>query len=143
MSNTVDRNEAGDIISEGELDAFAVRVGDCFNDSQEILDAENTIIQEVPGLPCSEPHDNEVYAVFDLSLETFPGNDSMSDLAMEECQKQFESFVGNSYGGSILDILVMSPTQESWSRMGDREVTCSIFYMDGEKLTGSIKNSGI
>jgi len=139
------RDESGNIVGEGEVSAFSMRVGDCFNDSQEVIDAggDEVVLEAVAGLPCSEPHDNEVYAVLDLSLERFPGGEEIYDLARDECVERFESFVGVSYEASILDIMHVYPTEESWSRGGDREVICAIYHMEADKTTGSMNDSGI
>ena len=137
-----DRDESGTIISEGDIDAFAMRVGDCFSDSPGILDG-SAEVQDVAGLPCSEPHDNEVYAVFDVSLDLFPGDESLFDLSTAACRKRFKSFVGKSYDYSILDMFAIYPTDESWSQLNDREGICAVYRVDYKKLTGSTKGSGI
>ena len=136
------RDESGNIISEGEIDAFAMRVGDCFDDSPEIIDS-SAEVQDVPGLPCSEPHDNEVYAVFDVSFDAFPGDESMFDLSTDACLKRFKGFVGKSYEESSLDLFAIYPTYDSWSQLNDREVICAVYRVDYKKLTGSAKGLGI
>ena len=100
-------------------------------------------VQDVAGLPCSEPHDNEVYAVFDVSLDLFPGDESLFDLSTDACRKRFKNFVGKSYDDSILDMFAIYPTDESWSQLNDREVICAVYRVDYKKLTGSTKGSGI
>ncbi len=142
FANDADRDESGIIVSEGEIDAFAMRVGDCFDDSPELTDA-SIEVQDVAGLPCSEPHDNEVYAMFDVSLDAFPGDESMFDLSTDACLKRFKSFVGKSYDESILDLFAIYPTAESWSQVNDREVICAVYRVDYKKMTGSSKSSGI
>ncbi len=67
-----DRDDSGAIVAEGALDAFQMRVGDCFDDGT-VFAEENNEVDSVPGVPCSKPHDNEVYAVFDLSAASFSG----------------------------------------------------------------------
>ncbi len=142
FTNDADRDESGNIVGEGEIDAFAMRVGDCFDDSPEITDP-SAEIQAVAGLPCSEPHDNEVYAVFDVSFDTFPGDASMFDLSTDACHKRFKSFVGKSYDESVLDLFAIYPTDDSWSQLNDREVICAVYRVDYKKLTGSAKGLGI
>src|SRR5215510_8685518 len=115
-----ERDETGAIVAEGGVDAFQVRVGDCFDDGST-FDDEN--VNSVPGVPCSDPHDNEVYAVFDVAMTTFPG-DAMSDMAHEGCLQRFEAFVGTDYESSSLDIATLYPSAESW-RENDREVVCA------------------
>ncbi len=140
-----DRDESGNIVSAGELSVFSMRAGDCFNDSQEVIDAGGDAVeaQDLAALPCTEPHDNEVYAVFDLSLERFPGAEALSDMASDQCLERFESFVGMSFEESILGIYPIYPTEESWSQSSDREIVCAVYHVELEKLTGSMKGSGI
>ena len=144
-ANDADRDESGNIIGEGQIDAFAMREGDCFNDTQDILDSgvAGGEVQDLPGLPCSEPHDNEVYAAFDVFFDSYPGQKSMLEAANDQCLKRFDSFVGRPYDESVLDILPIYPTNDSWSRMNDREVICAIYHIDLKKLTGSMEGSRI
>ena len=142
--NDADRDDSGNIVSAGDMSVFALRVGDCFNDPPEILGSDELAeIMETEAIPCSEPHDNEVYANFDVSLRTFPGDEEIRALSFDECAERFESFVGMSYAESILDIFYLAPTAESWSQRNDREISCAIFHLEGEKLTGSMSGSGI
>ncbi|MEM7431502.1 MAG: septum formation family protein [Pseudomonadota bacterium] len=134
----VDRDESGAIVDGGSLDAFDMRVGDCFDDPSEYDDE----VFSLPGVPCSEPHDNEVYAVFDVSMSSYPGEDEIGYVAQERCLEYFEGFVGLDYDSSTLDIFPFYPTSESWGQ-GDREVVCAIFDMNTQKLVGSVKGSGI
>ena len=51
-----DRDGTGSIVDAGSVDAFEVRVGDCFDDAG----ANDTEVTSIPGVPCSEPHDVQV-----------------------------------------------------------------------------------
>jgi hypothetical protein len=138
-----DRDSAGAIVDEGRIDAFQIRVGDCFNDTSTMSSDEEVEILNVPGVPCSEPHDNEVYAVFDLSITNFPAGDAMADLAFNSCLERFEPFVGKGYASSSLDILPIYPTLDSWKQRNDREVIRGVFDMNLAKLQGSVQGSGL
>jgi len=138
-----DRDSTGAIVDEGRIDAFQMRVGDCFNDTSAMSSDEEVEIVNVPGVPCAEPHDNEVYAVFNLGITTFPEGDGMADLAFDSCRKRFEPFVGKDYASSSLDILPIYPTLDSWKQRNDREVICGVFDMNLAKLQGSVQGSGI
>jgi hypothetical protein len=94
-------------------------------------------------VPCTEPHDNEVYATFDVDYESFPGDDVMAEHAFDECLARFEGFVGTVYEESTLDITTLYPSSQSWSRQGDREVICAVYDMNLDKLTGSVEDSAI
>ncbi len=53
FTNDAERDESGNIVSEGQIDAFALQVGDCFNDSQAIIDSGSSEVEvhDVAGLP--------------------------------------------------------------------------------------------
>lgn len=138
-----DRDSTGAIVEEGNVSAFQMRVGDCFQDSSSASAQDGYEVSEVHGVPCSEPHDNEVFSVHDLDLATFPDGDAIVDLAMSSCLERFEGFVGKDYESSSLDITAMYPTRESWSRQNDHEVVCAVYDMNLNKLVGSAAGSGL
>ena len=132
-----DRDDTGAIVGEGNVDAFQVRVGDCFDDGSSLDE-----ISSLPGVPCADPHDNEAYAVFDVTIESYPGNEAMGELANDSCMERFETFVGLDYDSSSLDIFTMYPSTESWAQ-NDREVVCAIYDMNAAKLVGSAQGQGL
>jgi hypothetical protein len=136
-----DRDESGAIVGEGTLDAFQMRVGDCFDDGAAFTD-DSPEVNSVPGVPCTSPHDNEVYAVFDVNAPSFPG-DEMERMAFESCKQRFASFVGRDYDSSALDIATLYPTRESWNGHHDREVVCAVYDVAQTKLTGSVKGRAL
>jgi len=133
----VDRDESGAIVGEGTLDAFQMRLGDCFNDPDTYAEE----FSNLPGVPCTEPHDNEAFAVFDLTMTSYPETD-IADISEASCIDRFEAYVGRDYESSALDVVTMYPTQEGWAQ-NDREVVCAVFDMSGEKLVGSVQGRGI
>ena len=135
-----DRDGSGAIVGSGTVDAFQVQVGDCFDDSN-VGEGEYEV-SDVPGVPCSDPHDNEAYAVFDLTIDSFPEDDGMGELAYAACFERFEPFVGRDYETSTLDIAIMYPSPESW-QANDREVICSVYDVEANKLIGSAKARGL
>ena len=134
------RNDSGEIIASGNLDVFSLGVGDCTNDPQENIEGDE--VESVDAVPCSDPHDNEFYAAFEVSYDEFPGHSVIEAAASEGCTSRFEGFTGIDYESSILEIYPMYPTEGSWD-VGDREVICAVFHMEYEKLTGSVKGLGI
>ena len=137
--NVAERNAYGESTATSSLDAFQLAVGDCYNDESTY----ETEVTRVPGVPCSEPHDNEVYATFDLTVSEYPGEERVWELAEEGCLRRFEAFVGKSYDESILDFMTLVPSEGSWKERDDREVVCAAYHMELEKLTGSVRNSGM
>ena len=137
-ATNADRDSTGAIVGEGSVDAFQVQVGDCFNDAS--MDFEE--ISNVAGVPCSEPHDNETYALVGLTIADNPGADEMGELANDSCMEEFAGFVGKDYESSTLDILTMYPSADSW-KQDDHEVICAVYDMNIEKLVGTTKDSGL
>ena len=141
IATEADRDDSGAIVDAGNIGAFQLRSGDCFNDAGYSFEGEEQI-SSLPGVPCSQPHDNEVYAVFDVSLSSYPSSeDAMFEHALEKCLDRFPSFVGRDYETSELDILTLYPTQASW-RQNDREVVCAVYDINSTQLVGSARNSG-
>lgn len=131
------RDDTGAIVGEGTVDPFNVRVGDCFDDTNDLDE-----ISSLPGVPCSEPHDNETYAVFDIEIPTYPEGEGMWEQANAYCVERFDAFVGRDYDSSSLDVFTLYPTLESWKR-DDREVVCAVYDMEENKLVGSVMGQGL
>jgi hypothetical protein len=133
-------DDSGAVVTPGVVDAFEVRVGDCYLDDGEVEDAELGEIFRVDAVPCDEPHDNEVYAIFDLPDGEFPGQDELFRLADKGCHESFADFAGVGLYQTRLDLTYLFPTEQSWAR-GDREVVCVVFDPAGP-LEGSLAGVG-
>jgi hypothetical protein len=124
--------------ADSELDAFQMQVGDCFDD--DLLSGSE--VSGLPGIPCEQPHDNQVYALFDLSAPEFPGDDAVLALANEGCLERFPDAIGTSYEASVYAFTTLTPTERSWTELADREVVCIAYHMEMEKLTTTVLGSG-
>jgi len=116
---------------------FDLEVGQCFDDPNSFDE-----VSDVPIVECVEPHDNEIYEVFDLPDGDYPGIDSVEETSQQACLASFEVFVGSDYATSALDIGYLYPTSETW-RSGDREVVCMVYDLSGSKLTSTVRGSGL
>lgn len=110
-----------------------VRVGDCVADL-----TESTRLFTLPVVPCEEPHIGEVYALFDLSLEEWPGEDVVFAEAEEGCVNELAAYSMTAYNDVTVEIYYVHPTQATWRR-GDREVICVTDYQDGPR-TGPLRD---
>lgn len=120
---------------------FDLAVGDCFDDGDMPI-GEVEEVGDVPMVECSEPHDNEVYAVVTVDGEEFPGEQAIQDTADEMCLDAFDGFVGLDYETSALDFGWLVPTADTWAD-GDRVVACFVYRMDLEKVTGTLQGTAI
>jgi Septum formation len=133
------RDETGEVVEAGEDDVFSMKVGDCVADS---VSSEQEEVTEVPVVPCSEPHDLEVYAEFALDGEEYPGDEQADTLAFEGCLAEFEGFVGLRYEESTLDYTYYRPTEASWNGVDDRLVSCLILDPEGQS-SGSLEGAAV
>lgn len=141
VSTRVDRDASGAIVDAGSIGAFDLQVGDCFDDTGSIVSEESGEVASLPGVPCADPHDNEVFAIVDLGISTYPDDEALTQLAWDKCMARFEPWVGLEYDSSELDILTLTPTRESFSS-SNRDVVCAVFHVEFTKLTGSARGSG-
>lgn len=133
-----DRDGNGEIVTGGDLDVMTIQVGDCF-DNPDVTG----VVYNLDAIPCSQPHDNEVFASVPLTglWVGYPGQSVVEGYAYDQCTSSlFDDFVGTPYFDSALDVFILTPTEESWDQ-GDREVVCALYRLDFAKLTGTARNS--
>lgn len=138
-SDNSSRDDSGDITEGGDVGVFALQVGDCFDQPP------SGDITEVAAVPCADPHDNEVFAIFDMEGgddAAYPG-DAAVTTAAEECGAAlFSDYVGIDFAQSRFGVFQITPTQETWdSELNDREIICTASTIDGTQITGSIKDT--
>lgn len=123
--------DTGEITDAGKADVFTLSVGDCMNStsSEEVTD--------VPVVPCSDPHDTEVYDEFSLPDGEYPGKDEVYSAAEEGCYAEFSNFVGIAYEESTLEFSYFAPAQQSWEQGNDRLVSCLVVD-PAEQVTGTL-----
>ncbi len=122
--------------SDGNV--FSLEVGDCFDDVSSTADE----VSSVPIVDCAEPHDNEIFAVYDIEGTEFPGQTEVQESADEECLRRFADWAGIAYSESALITFPITPTADSWDAIDDRAVACVIYDAGLKKLTGSMAGAG-
>jgi hypothetical protein len=132
---TPERDADGVVITAGASTVFGLRQGDFYDDPTT---ADGLTLT---ALPCSEPHDNEIFHRFTLPAGPFPGQSAQSDIDAV-CLETFEEFTGAPHGDTPLEFFTDWPTEQLWD-MGDRDVHCVLFAANGSKLTGSMAGSGV
>lgn len=113
-------------------------VGECL-DSDEL--DKYLAGEEFAATPCSDPHDLEVYYVYEFPAGPYPGDDAVIDELRTVCRGEFEGYVGLDYASSSLDFWVLWPNQGLWES-GNRTGECAVYDVDSNKLTGSAYQSG-
>ncbi len=116
---------------------FSLEVGQCFNDPDETGE-----ISDVAIVDCAETHNNEVFHLFDIPGDDFPGTDAVLELASQGCIGAFDAYVGTPYLDSAFEIFPIYPTEDSWNRGDDREVVCGLYDLTTNEKVGTARNSG-
>ncbi|HMG44008.1 MAG TPA: septum formation family protein [Acidimicrobiales bacterium] len=132
-----ERDDEGTITDAGSEDVFDLGTGDCINNP-----TEESELETVDAVPCTEPHDAEVFAEFDMSAagDTYPGVPAAQQEAQTGCSEQFEGFVGMPFDGTALNLYYLYPTQDSWDRLDDRQITCLVSDPAGP-TTGTLEGA--
>ena len=120
----------------GGTSVFEMAVGDCFDDPSQFDE-----VSSLMTVDCAEPHDNEVFALFDYTgSAVYPGEDVLQDVAEEGCIARFEDYIGIDYFESDIWFSALWPSAGSWDD-GDREIICFAYEGDFSKITGSLRGA--
>jgi len=141
------RDGSGAVASAGTLGVEKLRVGDCLNVG-DLATKDQAEVEAFTGVPCSDPHQAEVYLV-DKTLyadqpEAYPGEAKIGELADDGCFKAFEGYTGKPFTEtSTIEWVSITPTPDTWIE-NDRTLVCALVTptADGndlEKTTGSLK----
>lgn len=123
--------------TEGQLSVFDLFVGDCFLNASNADD-----ILGVTGVPCSQGHDGEVFALVNYPADRtapWPEQTEIDRFSDEACIAEFERYVGIAYADSKYFISYLQPTEESWASAGDREIVCLAVGDENSQITGSVE----
>lgn len=111
---------------------FSLQVGQCFN-------GQNST--GVTVLPCSSPHEAEVFATFRLPHETWPGDGAVASAAQTGCEQQIAGYMNPQFTVSTLSQQYIYPNRMTWAA-GVRTVVCDV-RSDNGLVTGSVRQEGI
>lgn len=126
-------SSTGPPVTAGPVAASQLAPGDCVT-GLVIGVSERIQIDAASVVRCDQPHDLEVFAVFDLAPTAFdteggayPGQQRIVDAASAGCGEQLEQLgeVAESIG-----LISVWPTPESWTQ-GDRSVACAAYSVTG------------
>jgi Septum formation len=130
------RDPSGAVVDAGELEVNRARVGDCFAGTEG---SEPTATLSV--VPCTVPHDREVFDRFDLEGDHYPGEEAVIQAAARACLDAFAGYVGLPYlDQSALTAFPIVPSRRTWEDRGDRTVLC-VLAGAGAALVGSQRDA--
>lgn len=125
------------------VSALLAKPGDCVM-APTAISAE---IKDLTVVPCSQPHQQEVYALAAYPLPSgteksaaYPGEAVLKTFADGACLSAFTGYVGSDYRDSSLYFTYLLPSARGWQAGEDRNVTC-VITTTGAKRTSSVKGS--
>ncbi len=134
--NTVPPSDAQ---GDGEVGVFEVEIGECLLFPSE--DLEGTV-ETLTTIQCTDPHDGEVIALPQIPGELgspYPGDNFITERAEVTCVEAFNTITGvDFYQDPTWDLTWLTPTNDSWTVVGDREVVCIAIPLNGEQTTETL-----
>jgi hypothetical protein len=112
-----------------EAAVFTLHKGDCVNSPSAQL---------VSILPCSTPHEAEVFATFALPASPWPGTTAIATAASSGCGSRLNGYLNPQLAVSLTQSYVY-PDQVAWTA-GTRTVVCEVRASSGN-LTGSVRGA--
>lgn len=93
------------------------------------------------AVDCAQPHDNEVVGTARYSPDgAYPGDAALIAFGQKPCVDAFLAYVGIDYQSSVLDMIIVTPSDLTWVK-GDRSIACVVIAPGGERLTGSVRGT--
>ncbi len=123
-----------------QVSFYVPNVGDCYD--KRTTGAPPSTAQVYLLLPCTLPHQNEVFATVDYPDPNFPsGVGVLEQFAKQHCVGGFAAYVGRAYETSSYDIDYELPQQATWGNGIRHVIGCLIVPHDGTRLSGSAKGT--
>lgn len=112
-----------------ESAVFKLQEGNCVNMASG---------QVVTVLPCTTPHEAEVFATFSLPAAAWPGTAAVRQQASAGCQSRLIGYINPQLAISLAQSYVF-PNKVAWTA-GTRTVICEVRAASGQ-LTGSVRGA--
>jgi hypothetical protein len=124
IDNTT-RDDSGQIVTAGDLGAFVTKSGDCLNG----LSSEQSTVDVIQGVPCTEAHHWQVIYKDNLNLSVY-SKDAISQGVDQICTPIIDSLINGLSDAQLeeyknAEVQTLQPTSESWAHE-DRVVDCLI-----------------
>jgi len=127
------RSASGQITHGGALGIFSLRVGDCLQNPSTARGIAN-----VTALPCSTPHDAQVFAIFGAG-SSYPGRSALISLARDGCHARAAS-LDKSKLTTTMSLREFFPEPAAWAN-GHHTITCLVIDSTPD-LTSSLLQAG-
>jgi Domain of unknown function (DUF4190)/Septum formation len=112
---------SGPVRQPGGVDIFTLRVAECFDYPH------GQSVSSVALIPCTQPHDTQVFAQFDLTgpSSSYPGATRLKQQATSGCNSRIAGNLDRSKITNTLSVRFIFPLPGSWD-LGHRSVSCLV-----------------
>jgi hypothetical protein len=121
--------------SPRQVAIYQLRPGDCVGSPP----APNVSVADLPVVPCSQPHYQEVMATRDLGPGPWPGDAAVKARSTKICTLEFAIYVGIPQSYSRYGLGWYDPAQGAWEE-GERSTQCLVADPRG-KTTGTLRGA--
>lgn len=126
------RDEAGRVVAAGPWSVFDLRPGDCIAADGSV----SADVDELPLIPCDEPHTQEVFAIVRHPDDAYPGAGAVATFADRACLTALDADLDLSIDDGIAFASFL-PTFEGWNENGDRNIVCVLVFPEEPGMVGS------
>ncbi len=134
LQDDAERDDSGQVASQGKLSVFDLRVGDCLLN----IASKTGEQRDLEAVPCTKPHDGEVYTNIDLGDGDFPGDEFVAGKAERGCSARLRRQAPRTKD----EILYFVPSKRTWDDEDDRTITCIAEYARQRTGTVAAQNEG-
>jgi hypothetical protein len=121
--NDAGRDASGSISKKGDLDAFSIKVNDCYEKPTDAL----TGFSSVKAIPCDQPHNAQVYFSFTYpnATSTAPTDDQLKSTVDPQCTTAAGTKVDQAKAPQNAMMNYLIPDDTAWGQ-GHHEILCVI-----------------
>lgn len=116
-------------------DVFLLRPGDCFLNPNTALGVDFVTV-----IPCTQPHDAQVFALFKATGTSYPGAPALKRQADPGCHARIAGNLDSSKLTDTMNLNFLFPQAQAWLD-GHRLITC-IIVDSTRDLTSSLRPPG-
>ncbi|NUP52772.1 MAG: hypothetical protein HOW97_36430, partial [Catenulispora sp.] len=131
--NDAARSSDGTISKQGDLDAFSLKTGDCFEKPKDAT----TGFSSVKAIPCDQPHNSQIIFSFTYpnATKTEPTDDERRSVTDAKCGDAENTLLDTSKVPQNAGSNSISPDSKAWES-GRHEIQCVV--ENDTDFTGSV-----
>jgi hypothetical protein len=130
LSTSSGRSASSPPTQPGVTSVYSLRTGDCLQNPGARLG-----ITSIKLVPCDQPHNAQVFAVFPVAGGGYPGTAALRRQAAVGCHTRIAGSINRSLITNSMTLQYLYPESQSWAD-GHRSITCLV--VDSTNMTSSV-----